>query len=91
MEAVKHYLIRNYQLDPVLFYIEMFSVCMQLAASLYLALTAKNPDMLTVYAMYTVGSGVGIYVYYKRQLVWTLIMVIVYTMINVLGLFVMLT
>ena len=91
MEAVKHYVVRNYHQDPVLFFIEMFSVCMQLAASLYLAVTAKDPDLLTVYAMYTVGSGVGIYVYYKRQLVWTLVMVVVYTMINVLGLYVMLS
>ena len=82
--------MKSYHLDPWLFFLEMFSVTMQISASLYLALTAKEPDMLTVYSMYTIGSGVGVYVYFKRELVWTLIMASVFSVINVLGLYVLL-
>jgi hypothetical protein len=46
--------------------------------------------MLMVYSMYTIGSSVGIYVYYKRELVWTLVMVSVFTAINLLGLYILL-
>ena len=90
MERVKNYMMKSYHLDPWLFFLEMFSVTMQISASLYLALTAKEPDMLTVYSMYTIGSGVGVYVYFKRELVWTLVMASVFSVINVLGLYVLL-
>jgi hypothetical protein len=91
MERVKHYLFRNYHLDPKLFFLEMVSVMLQISAAAYLSITAKDPDMLTVYSLYTVGSSIGIFVYYKRQLVWTLIMVSIFTGLNILGLVVLLT
>lgn len=90
MERIKNYLLRNYRQSPTLFFLEMFSVMMQTSAALYLSLTAKQPDMLVVYSMYTIGSSVGIYVYYKRELVWTLVMVSVFTAINLLGLYILL-
>ena len=54
-------------------------------ASMTLALNAADPDMRIVYPFFLIGSGLAIYTFHRRKLVWPTILVSYFFCANILG------
>ena len=85
MERAVSFLKKSYHTDRIAFYVEMLSFVFTVAASLALALTADNPDMRIIYPGFFVGSMLGIYGYYRRELAWPMLLTIYFACVNVFG------
>jgi hypothetical protein len=85
MERIKLALKRSYEVDHIAFYFEMIGFIFTVAASLIMAVTAKNPNMLIVYPLFLVGSSTGLYAYYRREMVWTIALTGYFVVINIVG------
>jgi len=75
----------SYYSDKVAFYFELVSFIFTVAASLNLALTADDPNMLIVYPAFLIGSITGIYAYYRRKLAWPVLLTGYFAVINMIG------
>lgn len=75
----------SYYSDKVAFYFELVSFIFTVAASLNLALTADDPNMLIVYPAFLIGSITGIYAYYRRKLAWPVLLTGYFAVVNVIG------
>lgn len=85
MERVRSALIKSWHHDHIAFIFEMVGVAFTIIASLTLALTAKAPDMPIVFAIYEVGSIALLYAYYRREMVWSILLTIYFVVINIVG------
>lgn len=85
MERVKNALKRSYQHDHIAFYFEMVGTFFTIAASLLLAFTAQDPNMLLIFPLYEIGSISLLYAYWRRQMVWSIALTGYFVVINVVG------
>lgn len=85
MERVRNALIRSWQHDHIAFVFEMIGTFFTIAGSLLLALTAEDPNMLIIFPIYEVGSVSLLYAYYRRQMVWSILLTGYFVVINVVG------
>jgi hypothetical protein len=85
MERVKTYLKRSYHDDPSSFYAELIGTLITVTAAIIMALTAKNPDMTIIYPLWTAGAIISMYTYYRKRLVWTLMLMQFYVATNIIG------
>ena len=79
------YFTQSYKQDKLCFWLEMISTFVNIIASLTLALNAANPDMRIVYPFFLIGSGLAIYTFYRRKLVWPTMLVSYFFCANILG------
>ena len=75
----------SYRSDSVAFVFELISFVFTVVASLILAVTAYNPNMVIVYPIFFVGSFTGAYACYRRKLVWPLMLTSYFVVINAFG------
>jgi len=85
MERIKNALIRSWQHDHISFMCEMVGTLFTIAGSLLLALTANDPNMLVIFPLYEVGSVALMYAYYRRQMVWSIMLTGYFVVINIVG------
>ena len=85
MQKVKDFWIKSYRSDPVAFGFELTSFIFTVVASLILADTANEPNMLIVYPGFFVGSITGAYAYYRRGLAWPLVLTVYFALVNIFG------
>ena len=85
MQKVKDFWIKSYRSDPVAFGFELTSFIFTVVASLILADTANEPNMLIVYPVFCVGSITGAYAYYRRGLAWPLVLTAYFALVNIFG------
>lgn len=85
MQRIKDFLLHSYETDRVAFYFEIISFVFTVAASLWLATHANNPDMRVVYPGFFVGSLTAIYAYYRRKLAWPMMLTTYFAIVNVFG------
>jgi len=85
MERVKNALKRSWQHDHIAFIFEMIGMLFTIAGSALLAFTAKDPNMLIVYPLFMVGATTGLYAYYRREMVWTIVLTAYFVVINIVG------
>jgi len=88
MERIKNALVRSWQHDHIAFLFEMIGMLFTIAGSLLLALTAKDPNMLLVYPLFLVGASTGLFAYYRREMVWTILLTAYFVVINIVGFFI---
>ena len=88
MQKVKDALAKSYQHDKVTFWTEMWGVAFTMIAASILALQADNPNMMLIYPFYQIGSLLLLYTYFKRDMVWSVVLTIFYVAINTIGLIV---
>jgi len=88
MERIKNALVRSWEHDRTAFMFEMVGMLFTVAGSLVLALTAKDPNMLIVYPLFLVGAATGLYAYYRREMVWTIVLTAYFVVINIVGFFI---
>lgn len=82
---LRNFWAHSYQSDPTAFWYEITSFIFTVGASLYLALTANEPNMALVYPGFFVGAVTGMYGYYRRHLFWPMLLTKYFAVINVFG------
>jgi hypothetical protein len=79
------YFKESYQQDKLCFWLEMVSTLVNIIASMTLALNAADPDMRIVYPFFLIGSGLAMFTFYRRKLVWPTMLVSYFFCANILG------
>ena len=85
MKKVKDFWINSYKSDKVAFGFELVSFIFTVGASMTLALTAKDPNMLIVYPGFFVGSVTQCYAAYRRGAAWVMLLTGYFAVINIFG------
>jgi hypothetical protein len=85
MQNIKKFWLSSYHSDHTAFYFELVSFIFTVSASLTLAITAKNPNMLFVYPGFFVGSVTQCYASYRRGAAWVMMLTGYFAVVNVFG------
>jgi hypothetical protein len=85
IEKIQQFWVNSYRTDRIAFYNEIISFVFTVSASMYLALYAYNPDMRFVYPGFLIGAATGFYAYYRRQLLWPMILTGYFCCVNIFG------
>ena len=85
MQNIKQFWISSYISDKNAFCFELISFIFTVSASLTLALTAKDPNMLIVYPGFFVGSVAQCYAAYRRGAAWVMLLTGYFAFVNIFG------
>lgn len=85
MQKVKEFWVNSYKSDRIAFAFELISFIFTVGASMTLALTAKNPNMLVIYPFFFVGSVTQCYAAVRRGAAWVMLLTGYFAVINVVG------
>lgn len=85
MQHIKKFWLSSYHSDRTAFIFEMISFVFTVGASLTLAITAKNPNMMFVYPGFFVGSLTQCYASYRRGAAWVMMLTGYFACVNVFG------
>lgn len=85
MEKIKNFWVNSYQSDKVAFGFELVSFIFTVGASMTLALTARDPNMLIVYPGFFVGSITQCYASLRRGAAWVTLLTFYFACVNVFG------
>lgn len=85
IDRIKDFWVDSYTSDRTAFYFELVSFIFTVGASMTLALTAKDPNMLIVYPGFFVGSVTQCYAAYRRGAAWVMLLTFYFAIVNVFG------
>jgi len=85
LQKIKNFWINSYQSDKVAFTFELISFIFTVGASLTLAITARDPNMMYVYPGFFIGSTTQAYAAYRRGAAWVMLLTIYFSCVNVFG------
>lgn len=85
MQNVKEFWLQSYRSDKTAFYFELVSFVFTVAASLYLAINADNPDMRYVYPGFFIGATTQVYASWRRGAAWIMLLTFYFSLVNVFG------
>ena len=85
MQRIIDFWKNSYNTDHVSFWFEMVSFVFTVGASMTLALTARDPNMLHIYPLFFVGSSTQCYAAYRRGAAWVTLLTGYFAIINVVG------
>lgn len=85
MNKIKDFWVNSYKSDKIAFAFELVSFVFTVAASLTLAINAKDPNMMIVYPGFFVGSITQAYASYRRGAAWVLLLTSYFAVVNVFG------
>ena len=85
MQSIKNFWLNSYHSDKTAFYFELVSFVFTVSASLTLAITARDPNMLIVYPGFFVGSVTQAYASYRRGAAWVFLLTTYFACVNVFG------
>jgi hypothetical protein len=85
LEKIKNFWINSYRSDPVAFRFELVSFIFTVGASLTLAITANNPNMMIVYPAFFVGAVTQCYASYRRNMAWVMMITFYFGFVNIFG------
>ena len=85
MQKIQDFWLQSYHSDRVAFVFEMISFIFTVAASMYLAIHANNPDMRFVYPGFFVGAITQAYASWRRGAAWIMLLTFYFACINVFG------
>ena len=85
MQKIKNFWINSYQSDKIAFVFELISFLFTVGASMTLAITARDPNMLIVYPGFFVGSVTQCYAAYRRGAAWVMLLTFYFSIVNVFG------
>jgi hypothetical protein len=77
--------VNSYRSDRKAFWFELIGFVFTVAASMYLAINANDPDMTVVYPVSTIGVVAQVYASYRRGAAWVLMLTSYFVCINVFG------
>lgn len=84
-KKVKQFWTESFITNPSAFCFEMVGFIGAVAASFYLALTAKDPDMSLVYPIFFLAALASTIAHYKRKLAFPMLLTIYFCIVNVFG------
>ena len=85
IQQTKLFWINSYKSDRVAFALELVSFIFTVGASMTLALTARDPNMLIVYPGFFVGSITQCYASLRRGAAWVMLLTGYFAIVNVFG------
>jgi hypothetical protein len=85
MQKVKDFWLNSYHSDKTAFAFELVSFIFTVGASMTLAITARDPNMMIVYPGFFVGSVTQAYASYRRGAAWVLLLTSYFACVNVFG------
>ena len=85
MVNIKQFWVKSYPSDKVAFWFELVSFIFTVHASMMLALTADNPNMLMVYPGFLIGSITQAYASYRRGAAWVMMITLYFVVVNIIG------
>lgn len=85
MQTIKNFWLQSYHSDQIAFGFELVSFIFTVAASLYLAIHADNPDMRYVYPGFFVGAVTQVYASWRRGAAWIMLLTAYFACVNVFG------
>jgi len=85
LQSIKNFWLNSYHSDKTAFYFELVSFIFTVGASLTLAITARDPNMLIVYPGFFVGSVTQAYASYRRGAAWVFLLTTYFACVNVFG------
>jgi hypothetical protein len=85
VQKIKDFWINSYKSDKIAFAFELISFIFTVGASMTLALTARDPNMLIVYPAFFVGSVTQCYAATRRGAAWVMLLTGYFAVINVFG------
>lgn len=85
MKKIIEFWTSSYHSDRTAFAFELISFVFTVAASLTLAINAKDPNMLIVYPGFFIGSVTQCYAAYRRGAAWVLLLTFYFAIVNVFG------
>jgi len=85
LQSIKNFWLNSYHSDKTAFYFELISFVFTVGASLTLAITARDPNMLIVYPGFFVGSVTQAYASYRRGAAWVFLLTTYFACVNVFG------
>lgn len=85
MEQIKNAVIKSYHEDRIAFFFELVGMLFTISGSALLAFTATDPNMLVIFPLYLIGSATGLYAYYRKQAIWTIVLTAYFVVINIVG------
>jgi len=85
MNKIKSFWINSYTTDTTAFVFELISFVFTVAASLTLALNARDPNMLMVYPAFFIGSLTQCYASARRGAAWVMLLTAYFAVVNVFG------
>jgi hypothetical protein len=85
MQKIRDFWSASFRSDRTAFGFEMISFVFTVAASLYLAIHAANPDMRFVYPGFFVGAVSQACASYRRGSAWIMLLTMYFAVINVFG------
>ena len=85
MQRIKDFWLNSYYSDRTAFAFELVSFIFTVSASMTLAITARDPNMMIVYPGFFVGSVTQAYASYRRGAAWVLLLTSYFACVNVFG------
>ena len=85
MNKVAQFWVNSYKSDQLAFSFELVSFIFTVAASLTLALTALDPNMVLVYPLFFIGSTTQCYASMRRGAAWVMLLTGWFVCVNVFG------
>ena len=82
---VRNFLLESYRSDHLSFFLELINFVASASASIILVFTTLNPELKIIYPLFLVGSLCQTYAGYRRKLVWIMLLVGFYTILNMFG------
>ena len=85
LAKVRSFWLRSFESDRTAFYFELVSFIFTVGASLTLAISARDPNMLIVYPGFLVGALTQCYASYRRGAAWVMILTFYFACVNIFG------
>ena len=85
MNSIINFWRDSYRSNPVAFYLELVSFIFVVAATMTLAISAKNPNMAFVYPLFFVSSATALVAHVRRKLAFPLLASSYFVGVNILG------
>ena len=85
LAKVRSFWLRSFESDRTAFYFELVSFVFTVAASMTLAISARDPNMLIVYPGFLIGALTQCYASYRRGAAWVMILIFYFACVNIFG------
>jgi len=80
---IRDFWIESFKSDKIAFGFELVSFVFTVAASLTLALNARDPNMLIIYPFFFIGSVTQCYAAVRRGAAWVMLLTGYFAVVNV--------
>ena len=85
MQKIRDFWLNSYRSDRTAFAFELVSFIFTVGASMTLAVSARDPNMLIVYPGFFVGSITQCYASYRRGAAWVMLLTFYFACVNIFG------